>query len=144
MTDKAGNMTVEEYRKVSHKIASRRSPGTPHGDLIKSIVQNLVLIPGVMVIQHNTGALRGIGQGGKERLIRYGYPGMADLYVRVRPRGGAGFWRTIWMECKVAGDTQKPAQVGFQASMEKCGDQYYIIRETEEALAIVRYVRGIE
>jgi len=137
-------MDVKEYREVAHNMANRRTRGTPHGDLIKSIVQNLVLIPGVMVIQHNTGALKGIGAGGRERLIRYGYPGMADLYVRVRPRGGAGFWRTIWMECKVGGDHQKPAQVGFQASMEKCGDQYYIIRDREEALAIVRYIRGIE
>jgi len=137
-------MDVKEYREVAHKLANRRAPGTPHGDLIKAIVQGLVLIPGVMVIQHNTGALKGIGAGGRERLIRYGYPGMADLYVRVKPRGGAGPWRTFWMEIKVAGDTQKPAQVAFQASMEKCGDAYYIIRDVEEALAIVRYARGIE
>lgn len=133
-------MNLKEYREVSHKIANRRTRGTPHGDLLKMVVKRLVLFPGVLVIQHNTGALKGIGAGGRERLIRYGYPGMADLYVRVRPKA-LGVWRTIWMEIKVGGDSQRPDQVAFQESMERCGDMYYIIRDADTAVHIVDLYR---
>jgi len=127
-------MTAEEYRAVAHRIATRRTKGTPHGDLIKAVVARLVLVPGVEVIQMNTGALRAVGQGGRERLVRYGYPGMADLYVRAR---SGHVHRTCWLECKVPPDKQSPAQVAFEQMAQRWGDTYVVVRSVEDALRAV-------
>jgi len=136
-------MNVQEYHAVAHKLANRRMKGTPHGDLIKAVVQRLCLKPGVDVIQMNTGALKGIGQDGKERLIRFGYPGMADLFVRVSvgtrcaPR-----YVVLWMECKIPPDKQSDAQVAFQQQTEKWGDLYRIVRTIEDAQRIIEEVKN--
>ena len=135
-------MNVREYRDVAHKLAMRRMKGTPEGDLKRSVVQRLCLMQGVDVISMNTGALKGIGQGGKERLIRYGYPGMSDLFVRVsvgtkcEPR-----YAVLWIELKVKGGKQSPAQVCFEGQAAKWGDHYRVVRSVEEAELAVREVR---
>ena len=136
-------MNIAEYRAVAHKLAARRGKGTPHGDLIKAVVHRLVLLPGVDVIQMNTGALKAIGQGGKERLVRYGYPGMADLFVRVTVGSRcAPRWDVLWMECKVPPDKQSPAQVAFEQQAGRWGDLYRVVTSVEEAVRAVGEGRG--
>ena len=135
-------MNVREYHDVAHKLAMRRTKGTPEGDLKRAVVQRLCLMPGVDVMPMNTGALKGIGQGGKERLIRYGFPGMADLFVRVSigtkcvPR-----YAVLWIELKMTGARQSEAQVCFEGQAAKWGDHYRVVRSVEEAELAVREVR---
>jgi hypothetical protein len=136
-------LNVREYRDVAHKLANRRMKGTPEGDLKRAVVQQLCLMPGVDVISMNTGALKGIGQGGNERLIRFGFPGMADLFVRVSvgtkcvPR-----YAVLWIELKTPGKKQSDAQVCFEGQAAKWGDHYRVVRSIEEAELAVREVRG--
>lgn len=126
-------MNIPEYRAMAHKLANRRRKGTPHKDLIKAIVQRLVLMRGVVVIQHNTGALA-VGEGQQRRFVRFGYPGMADLYVRARcVTPEFVWWRTVWLEVKVPPDVQSTAQVEFERMVVEWGDIYRVVRSVEDA-----------
>lgn len=135
-------MDYGEYRDIAHKLAARRSPGTPEGDLLKAVMQRLCYLPGVDPIRMNTGALMAVGQGGKQRPVRYGYPGMADIYCRVfigtrcRPR-----WETLWIELK-AKSAQSAAQVAFQEKVERWGDHYILARNVDECVNAITYLRS--
>ena len=99
-------------------------------------------MPGVDVISMNTGALKGIGQGGRERLIRYGYPGMADLFVRVSVGTRcAPSSRVLWIELKTSTGKQSDAQVAFQQQAEKWGDLYRVVRTVDDAQQAIEEVK---
>jgi hypothetical protein len=134
-------VNVREYRDVAHKLATRRTKGTPEGDLKRAVVQRLCMMQGVDVIRMNTGAT-GIGVGKARRFVRYGFPGMADLFCRVSigtkcvPR-----YAVLWIELKTPGKRQSPAQVCFEGQAAKWGDHYRVVRSVEEAELAVREVR---
>jgi len=134
-------MNVKEYREVAHKMAARRMKGTPEGDLLKAVMQRICYLPGVDPIRMNTGALMAVGQGGKQRPVKYGYPGMADIYCRVsvgtrcRPR-----WETLWIELK-ADSNQSAAQVAFQEKVERWGDHYTLARDVDDCVNAITYVQ---
>jgi hypothetical protein len=134
-------MNVTEYRAVARKLAQRRMKGTPEGDLKRAVVQRLCLMQGVDVIRMNTGATA-IGEGASRRFLKFGFPGMADLFVRVSigtkcvPR-----YAVLWIELKMTGARQSAAQVCFEGQAAKWGDHYRVVRSVEEAELAVREVR---
>ena len=134
-------MNVREYHDVAHKLAMRRTKGTPEGDLKRAVVQRLCLMQGVDVIRMNTGATV-IGEGKARRFVKFGFPGMADLFVRVSigtkcvPR-----YAVLWIELKVHGARQSAAQVCFEGQAAKWGDHYRVVRSVEEAELAVREAR---
>ena len=127
-------MDAKEYREVAHKIARRHK--TPESALKDEITALLVRMPGVDMIRMNTGQA---SYGGRK--VRYGYPGMADIYCRVRcgtrcnPR-----WATLWIELK-AGTKQREAQIAFEQKVILWGDWYALIEDVGDCMKVVEGIR---
>ena len=118
-------MNLREYRAAASLLAARHK--TPESALKDQVMAALVRLPGVDVIRMNTGQAN---HGG--RRVRYGYPGMADLFVRVRgPKCSP--YRVLWIELK-AGTKQSDAQAAFQQQAEQWGDRYIMATSVDDVL----------
>jgi len=120
---------IKKYRDVAHKIAAQNL--TPEAILKSQVVALLVRMPGVDVLRMNVGVAN---HGGRK--VRYLYPGVADLMVRVR-KNKCGPWRTVWIELKAKDGRQSEAQIAFQQQIEIWGDTYVVVRSVEDALMAV-------
>jgi hypothetical protein len=78
-------------RGYSHRQSPNRQ--SPEKEVIKACIQYLTL-KGYEVIRNNTGAFVATGENGKKRLIRFGFPGSADI-IACSPEG-----RFVAVECK--------------------------------------------
>jgi len=127
-------MDAKEYRDTAHRLAKRHR--TPESALKDEITELLVRLPGVDMIRMNTGQA---SFGGRK--VRYGYPGMADIYCRVRcgtrciPR-----WATLWIELK-AGTKQRDAQLAFEQKVLGWGDWYAVVEDVGDCLKVVEGIR---
>jgi hypothetical protein len=84
--------------------------------------------PDCLAIRRSVGTARDPTTG---QCIRFGLEGEADVEAIVR--GG----RVVFLECKSATGTQRPAQLAFQRRVEALGATYRIIRSAEEAITAV-------
>jgi len=74
---------------------------------------------------------------GRQRLIRYGAPGMADVLAFPLTAVGAGGVviegiMPLWIECKSAKGQQTPAQLSFQKIVEDNGHAYIVARSIDD------------
>ncbi len=87
--------------------------------------------PDCLAIRRSVGTARDPLTG---QVLRFGLEGEADIEAIVR--GG----RVVFLECKSATGTQRPAQRAFQARVESLGAAYRIVRSAEEAIQAVEEV----
>ena len=120
-------MNLREYRAAAH-ILSERHKKTPESALLSNVMHLLCRLPGVQAIRMNSGMANHSG-----RIVRYGYPGMADILVR-RRRNKFEPWEVVWIELKARGGKQSDAQMAFQQHVEAWGDRYVLARSVNEVL----------
>lgn len=78
----------------------------------------------------NSGAAMMVGRGGKMRPVRFGAPGMPDIFART-PSGSI-----IWIEVKSATGRQSPEQREWQREAERFGDVYILARSVDDVTAL--------
>lgn len=118
-------MNIKEYRAAASLLAARHK--TPESALKDQVMAALIRLPGIDVIRMNTGQAN---MGG--RRVKFGYPGIADLFVRVRgPK--CQVHGVLWIELK-AGTKQSEAQIAFQQQAEKWGDRYIVAKSVDDVL----------
>src|SRR5579864_3470333 len=115
----------------------------PERDVLASVL-SLLKARGIFALRMNVGGVRASYRG-KERYVRFGVPGMAD--VLALPRIGAQYrveevssftWRidsrpsAVWIECKSSTGKQSQAQREFQATVEAEGHQYIVVHSASE------------
>jgi len=100
----------------------------PEKSVQKAIIDYLTLRR-VWVVRMNTGAIVSEYKG-KTRLHKYGYPGMADLYVRTPSSV------TLWIECKSSIGKQSDLQRQFQMRVETLGDIYVLARSVDDVIPL--------
>lgn len=107
---------------------------------ILSEVLRLLKARGIFALRMQVGAARAVHKG-RERYVRWGIPGMADVLAVPKSRTGVDVgskfyevksFNPIWIECKTAKGKQSPAQREFQAVVEAEGHSYLIVRSAWE------------
>lgn len=70
-------------------------------------------------------------KNGSYRSVRLGREGVADLWCMI---AGIRFehGKMVWIECKLEGGKQSPAQIEFEKIANKCGHYYWLIRDCDE------------
>jgi hypothetical protein len=89
----------------------------------------LLRLRGVLCWRANQGAIPS-GKGGYRRFA--GLPGVADVLAVLPPSG-----RLLAVECKSLTGRQSPAQLAFQAAVERAGGVYLLMRDLRELLAVL-------
>lgn len=94
----------------------------------KHILQ-LLSAYGIFHWRNNTGAVKSTYKG-KDRFVRFGEPGMPDIWV-LRP-ARTGNSRLIGVEVKSPTGRQSAAQQDFQKRLEAAGGIYLLVHSPEE------------
>jgi hypothetical protein len=120
-------------------------------------VADYLLARRILFFRMQTGAHLAGGVG-RQRLIRYGVTGMADL--QAYPRVPLGFGKflfptadngkqelitgplPLWIECKSSSGKQRPEQISFQKIVEDNGHGYILARSYEDVEAWLK-ARGL-
>jgi len=102
----------------------------PERDVLASVL-SLLKARGIFALRMNVGGVRATYHG-KERYVRFGVPGMADVLALARAIDATHFSRAIWVECKAEGGKQSQAQREFQATVEAEGHQYIVVHSASE------------
>ena len=83
----------------------------------------------ILAFRQNTGAVVSEYKG-KQRFMRFGTPGMADLLAFVNsPFAGL---IVHWLEVKTATGKQSELQKSFQNQVEAAGHRYSVVRSIED------------
>jgi hypothetical protein len=107
--------------------------------IVRAIMDYLAVCQ-VLSFRMNTGAIGGTHKG-KQRFVRFGVVGMADILAfRVQHRGvgDQGNWCSfteitpLWIECKTATGKQSEHQKSFQKQVEEHGHKYIVARGIED------------
>ena len=98
----------------------------------EAIVQHAILRawgahPRLRIARVNTGAAM-VGAPGRQRLVRFGVPGTADICGLIAPSG-----RMLMIEVKALRGKQRDAQVTMQRVVQAFGGIYVVARSLEEA-----------
>lgn len=118
-------------------------------DVLASVLA-LLKARGIFALRMNVGGVRASYRG-KERYVRFGVKGMADVLALRKLTGGrgtSGRWienmkpSPIWIECKAGRNKQSSAQSEFQALVEAEGHSYLTVRSAAELETWLRE-RGI-
>ena len=80
---------------------------------------------------------------GKQRLVRYGVPGMGDIVAFPKSKvPGAGSWpyvpAPVWIEVKASKGKQSELQASFQKQVEGHGHTYLLARSLEDVQEALR------
>lgn len=70
----------------------------------------------------------------KSYKLRLGREGISDLWCipKFSTAYQSGIVPMIWIEAKLDGEHQSPAQIRFQKMVEKCGHAYLLIHDCDE------------
>ena len=103
---------------------------------VKREVVRLLKSLGILAFRMNTG-MAVAERGGKRRVVRFGFPGMADLLVFPRlpalfAVAGERIPVPLWLETKSSCGRQSREQAEFQRIVETEGHVYLLIRSAEE------------
>ena len=77
----------------------------------------------------NTGAGIFSNANGKQRFVKFGHPGMADILAFTKQS-------TIWAECKGTGGKQSENQKAFQKEVEAYGHIYIVAHGIEDVQSL--------
>jgi hypothetical protein len=117
------------------KLPKADSPQLSESQIQRAILDWLAA-KGILAFRMNTGAIKSTYKG-KDRFMRFGTPGMADVlvfevaYYPFGPNHG-GFNKVMWLEVKTATGKQSELQKSFQAQVESHGHRYIICRSVED------------
>ena len=81
-------------------------------------------------IRLNTGAVKA-SYGGKSRFIRFGVPGMADIFAMVYRRGQ---YFPVWIEVKSPDGRQSAEQINFREEVVMNGMCYVLARNLDDVI----------
>jgi len=99
--------------------------------LVSEVEAYLKRIPDAFCWRQNVGAAKVTGRGGKERLMRFGFPGISDII-------GSYKGRFLAVECKIKKRKQSPDQIKFQQRVIASGGIYIL------AYTLGDVIRGLE
>lgn len=106
--------------------ASESMTTTSESEILRSVHARLGALPHVRIWRQQVGG--GVTFSGHK--IRWGLPGMADLAGVVTVHG---IGVALFVEVKSEKGRQRKEQVAFQATMERFGAIYLLVRSAEEA-----------
>ena len=107
---------------------------TPESGVLKQ-VSDYLLARRILHFRMQTGA-HVASYRGRQRLIRYGTPGMADILAFTR-KG------PVWVEVKSAAGQQSPDQAGFEKIVTDEGHEYVLARSYLDVEARLRSMGAI-
>ena len=112
-------------RTTCHGRHVRKLHAMSESDLLRSIMERLALIPGLVYWRNNTGIAR---TGG--RYIAYGHVGSGDI-IGLLPGG-----RFFSLELKTPENRKGPTpeQIAFGEAVSLAGGLYAVVRSVEEAV----------
>ncbi len=99
----------------------------------------------VLAYRMNTGAGKFSNADGKERFMKFGVPGMADILAF--PRNNRIVWsnydhsketQVCWIEVKAPKGKQSDLQKSFQAQVQECGHMYILAYDLDIVKAALR------
>ncbi len=94
---------------------------------IQDAILGLLTAMRIFHYRNNSGAY----QAEHGSYIRYGAQGSPDIIMVVN-----GIY--IGLEVKREGEKQKSSQIAFQASLEKAGGKYHIVRSVDDVIKILK------
>ena len=104
-----------------------RNPRESEADIQRTIIDYLELHR-FFFWRQNVGAHKIESEnGGKGRFIRYGWPGLPDLFVIAGKR-------IVGIEVKAIDGEQSQAQFNFQVNFEKAGGIYILARSVDDVI----------
>lgn len=99
--------------------------------LVSEVEAYLKRIPEAYCWRQNVGGAKVIGRGGKPRVMRFGFAGIADII-------GCYKGRFLAIECKIKKNKQSDQQIAFQENLEAAGGIYIL------AYTLGDVIRGLE
>lgn len=100
-------------------------PGLSEAEILQTIL-NYLTLKRIFHFRNNTGAIAASYKG-KERFIRFGTPGNADIIL-------CHEGRFIALEVKSPQGKQSDTQKIFEANLRQAGGYYFICRSLDDAL----------
>lgn len=111
-------------------------PRQPYDDRpLESDIQKQILayleLRGILHWRSNTGAAVFPGKGGKQRFIRFGYPGISDI-IAVIP----GIGKIVAIEVKRPGEHPTPQQAAFLTQVEEQGGIALVADDVKDVMLL--------
>jgi len=89
---------------------------------------------GVWWRRMNSGAVTAT-HNGKSRMVRYGSPGMADIFCTYQETGsGYDMAIPVWIEVKAPKGKQSDLQMEFESEVEASGHLYLVARSLDDVI----------
>lgn len=101
-----------------------------HSNLLNSILLALGRHSDVLIWKTQNGTFRAMDN--PSRIVKTGNPGSSDIFAVVAPSG-----RFVSIEVKTGSGVQSDAQKCWQASVERRGGIYGVVRSIEDALKLI-------
>jgi hypothetical protein len=102
--------------------------GAPE-NAVKNACLEYLKICKIMAWSNNTGAVKYKNGAGRDRFLRFGYVGSADI-IGCLPDG-----RFLAVECKAEKGRLSEAQTSFLASVKECGGVAVVARSIDDVAA---------
>jgi len=107
----------------------------------QALILDYLAAKGVLTFRMNSGAMRSEYKG-KQRFMRFGSPGMADLLAfrveRIELDGiPCDVSMATWIECKAPKGKQSDLQRSFQQQVERHGHRYVLARSLEDVQGVL-------
>lgn len=110
----------------------------------QKLIMDWLAAKGIMAFRMNSGAVLSTYKG-KNRMVRYGVAGMADVLAFPRDtlvlfKGQHGYesiidrFRPLWIECKALKGKQSELQQSFQKQVEAQGHRYILAYSLDDVL----------
>lgn len=104
--------------------------------LQREIFAAIGALPGVVAWRNNVGVA---SQGETRVAYGVGGKGAPDLLVEVQ-RGS--WWVAVWLEVKTPEGRVRPEQRAWHDAARRAGRHVHVVRSVEDALDVVRGIRG--
>lgn len=104
---------------------------TPEGRVVSACLEYLK-VRGVMAWRNNSGAVKYKNGAGRDRFLRFGYVGSADI-IGCLPDG-----RFLAVECKTETGRVSEAQRFFLADIRKFGGVAVVARSVEDVAEVLK------
>lgn len=102
-----------------------------HSALVRSILATYGAIPGLLLVQNDTGVARFMRPSGAEAFVHYGFPshnGGPDLLGVLAPHA-----RLFGLELKTGGAVVKPEQRKTHETLAHYGVRVFVVRTVKDA-----------
>lgn len=123
-------------------LRAGRAPARSEAEVQRAILDYLRTVPGVYAFRCNSRVVRMPGQGGHERLVRFGVKGLPDILgwqslggPLVQPFGEWRLARFLAIEVKRPGEPPSPAQLAFLELLRRAGGIAVVASSVEDVVA---------